>query len=145
MQECSSISYESNVNGSGDVGGLFLTIFLFLLQKIDTTLKYVCLLLTVIYDHTRYGNVHLQMTAKSALFGHQNHPFLHSLRWRIIPRTLKEIILMNINAYCAPLNKSTDQAIKLRLPSYLLITTGFSFLQHKKGNAIHMCTHILYT
>ena len=45
----------------------------------------------------------------------------------------KEMILMNINAYHTPLNKLTDQAIKLRLLSYLLIITGFSLLQHKKG------------
>ena len=50
------------------LGGL--TIFLFFLQKIDTTFKIVCLLLRAIYDHTKYGNVHLKMTADGALFGH---------------------------------------------------------------------------
>ena len=42
--------------------------FPFLLQKIDTTLKGVCLLLTAIYDHTEYGNVHLQMTPDDTFF-----------------------------------------------------------------------------
>ena len=50
-------------------GGLLLTIFLFLLQKIETTLKGVCLLLATIYDHVEYGNVHLEMTADDTLFG----------------------------------------------------------------------------
>ena len=64
-QECSSMSKDMEVSLLGA-----LTIFLFLLWKIDTTLRVVCLLLTVIYNHMKYGNVHLQITADGALFGH---------------------------------------------------------------------------
>ena len=46
---------------------------------------------------------------------------------------------MNINAYHTPLNKLTDQKIKSGLPSYLLIITGFSWLQHKKGQMLYTC------
>ena len=149
MQECSLISYESDVDGSGDMGVLLLTTFLFLLQKIDTILKSVHWLLAVIYNHTKYENVHLQMTTDSTLFGHSsgghcvflqwNPLFLNPLREEIIARTIKEMTLMNINVYQTPLNKSTDQTIKLRLPSYLVIITGFSLLQYKKGECY---THV---
>ena len=47
---------------------------------------------------------------------------------------------MSISAYGTPLNKSTDQVIKLGLPSYLLIITGFSWLQDKKGGMLY--THL---
>ena len=116
----------------------------------------VHLLLAVIYNHMKYGNVHLQMSTHST-------PFL-LLFWDLLclPSTLwmeppfvqlsegeslleqREMILMNINAYHTPLNKLTDQLIKLRLPSYLMIITGLSLLQHKKGNVMHICIHVLY-
>ena len=48
----------------------------------------------------------------------------------IITRT-KEIIPMNTNAYCIPLNKLTDQ-VKNDSLSYLLIITGSSLLQKRE-------------
>ena len=94
------------------------------------------LLSAVIYDHMKYGNVHLQMTADSTLFDHRN-----LLRRGIIARTIKEITLMNISAYCTPLNKSTDQMIKLGFPPYLLITMGLSWLQHKEKEECYTHEH----
>ena len=43
--------------------------FLFLLKQIDTTLKVVCLLLTVIHNHMKYGKAHLQMAYDGTLLG----------------------------------------------------------------------------
>ena len=64
-QECSSRSSDVDVSLLGA-----LMIFHFLLQKIDSTLKEcIPLLLMVIYDHTKYRNVHLQMSIHSSFRG----------------------------------------------------------------------------
>ena len=135
--------------GLPSCGGFLLTIFLFLLQQIDTTLKGVHLLLTMIYNHMKYGNAHLQMAdngtllSPSTLLSYPSGGHWHLLRGVIIARMIKEMTLMNISVYCTSLNKLTGQMIKLNLPSYMLIITGLSGLQHKnRRNVIHMCTHI---
>ena len=46
---------------------------------------------------------------------------------------------MNISTYHIQLNKLTDQMTKSGFPSYLLITTGCSWLQRKKGGMLYTC------
>ena len=118
------------------------------------TKECIHLLLTVIYDHMKYRNVHLQIFTHSSYRGGIVVLFIATLLVRGITvplfttllggiiTTAKEMVLMNTNAYCTPLNKSTDLA-KISVSTYLLIVTGFSLLQHKK-NTIQMCIHILY-
>ena len=62
---------------------------------IDTALKEcIHLLLTVIYDHTKYRNVYLQMCIHS--------PFPHFTAYPFGEESLleKEIVFMNTNTHC---------------------------------------------
>ena len=136
-------------------------------KKIDTTLKEcIHLLLTVIYYHTKYGNAHLHMSTHSSFEGafscyslrwedlhHSRWADLCNIEWGVavdgeplslggpLARMIKEMTLMSISTYCTPLNKLTDQTMKLSLPSYLLIITGFCLLQHKKSAIKYTSTY----
>ena len=77
-------------------------------------------------------------------FGWGNHSIYCYHSWRESSLEQKKIILMKTNAYHIPLNKSTNQATKIKIP-FIPADNGWDFLATtKKECYTHMHPYIVH-